>query len=139
MISTTGYRDGIKYFTSLSKAQTWVNLNAQGPATIFHNPHHGASNQTISPITLAPENPEQELWTSQDNELLFTAQELEDYREYRAEAEAEVGSEYFIDTRNACDAMFFARQWVDGKFYRAHGMYPYEAHALYAQRYGRSL
>jgi len=69
-----------------------------------------------------PEHEDFSVWTPIDNRLLMTREQYYEHLEWRGEAEAEIGSEYFIDTRNASDAMFVARQYVRDREERIWGM-----------------
>jgi hypothetical protein len=64
------------------------------------------------------------MWTSDDDLYLQTAEEIQWFTEWQGEALAEIGSDYFMDTRNAADAMLVAQQYVNERVANRFGGVP---------------
>jgi hypothetical protein len=85
-----------------------------------------------------------ELWSPIDNNLLYTAEELDQLHEYEGEALAEYGADEFYGcgaaSFNSCDALFLARERLNAQFRRTHrGMSKGEINAYYYSMFARSV
>jgi len=65
-----------------------------------------------------------ELWSPEDNTLLYTAEDLQYFQEWEGEAIAEYGADEFYGCGaaafNSSDALFLARQRLNAQFERTH-------------------
>jgi hypothetical protein len=82
-----------------------------------------------------------ELWTSEDLNLLYSADDFQAFQEWEGEALAEYGADEFYGcgaaSFNSHDALFLARERMNAQFRRSHrGLSKPEIDTLYAYRYG---